>query len=135
MVAKRTNRLDDTTSTWPLDARQRVTFSPYFRPFQKCWVMWLRPFSNSGLPIGTFNLTETPIMFRDDLRLGIHHVGLALRDPEAFAAAWNEGRNDYQWPVWLSLLATAIVGTTTYGMTMGLLGGAGDIFYKSFACT
>jgi len=74
-------------------------------------------------------------MFRDDLRLGIHHVGLALRDPEAFAAAWNEGRNDYQWPVWLSLLATAIVGTTTYGMTMGLLGGAGDIFYKSVVCT
>ncbi len=74
-------------------------------------------------------------MFRDDLRLGIHHVGLALRDPEAFAAAWNEGRSDYQWPVWIALLATAIVGTTTYGMTMGLLGGAGDIFYKSFVCT
>src|SRR6185436_18839073 len=74
-------------------------------------------------------------MFRDDLRVGIHHVGLALRDPEAFATAWNEGHSEYQWPVWISLLATAILGTTTYGMTMGLLGGAGDIFYKAFVCT
>jgi hypothetical protein len=74
-------------------------------------------------------------MFRDDLRLGIRQVGIALRDPEAFAVAWNEGRNDYQWPVWVALLATAIVGTTTYGMTMGLLGGAGDIFFKGFICT
>jgi hypothetical protein len=74
-------------------------------------------------------------MFRDDLRLGIRQVGVALRDPEAFAVAWNDGRTDYQWPVWVSLLATAIVGTTTYGMTMGLLGGAGDIFFKGFICT
>jgi hypothetical protein len=74
-------------------------------------------------------------MFRDELRLGIRQVGVALRDPEAFAVAWNEGRNDYQWPVWIALLATAIVGTTTYGMTMGLLGGASDIFFKGFICT
>jgi hypothetical protein len=74
-------------------------------------------------------------MFRDDLRMGVRQVGVALRDPEAFAVAWNEGRNDYQWPVWVSLLATAIVGTTTYGMTMGLLGGAGDILFKGFICT
>jgi hypothetical protein len=74
-------------------------------------------------------------MFRDDLRTGIRHVGLALRDPEAFAAAWNVGERTYQWPVWLSLLITAIVGTTTYGMTMGLLGGANDIAYKGFICT
>lgn len=74
-------------------------------------------------------------MFRDDVRLGIQQVGVALRDPEAFAVAWNEGRNNYQWPVWAALLATAIVGTTTYGMTMGLLGGAGDIFFKGFICT
>jgi hypothetical protein len=74
-------------------------------------------------------------MFRDDVRLGIQQVSVALRDPEAFAVAWNEGRNNYQWPVWIALLATAIVGTTTYGMTMGLLGGAGDIFFKGFICT
>jgi hypothetical protein len=74
-------------------------------------------------------------MFRDDLRMGVRHVGVALRDPEAFAVAWNEGWHDYQWPVWVALLATAIVGTTTYGMTMGLLGGAGDIVFKGFICT
>ncbi len=74
-------------------------------------------------------------MFRDQLRDGVHHVGLALRDPEEFAVAWNEGRSAYPWAVWVALLATAIVGTTTYGMTMGLLGGAGDIFHKAFVCT
>ncbi len=74
-------------------------------------------------------------MFRDDLRMGVRQVGVALRDPEAFAVAWNEGRKTYQWPVWVALLATAIVGTTTYGMTMGLLGGAGNIVFKGFICT
>ncbi len=74
-------------------------------------------------------------MSRNHLRAGLSHVGLALRDPEEFALAWNEGRAGYQWPVWAALLATAIAGTTTYGMTMGLMGGAGDIAYKSFVCT
>lgn len=74
-------------------------------------------------------------MFRQHLRAGVHHVGLALRDPEEFAVAWNDGRIIYAWPVWAALLATAILGTTTYGMTMGLLGGAGDIAYKGFICT
>ena len=74
-------------------------------------------------------------MFRNYLRTGLSHVGLALRDPEEFAVAWNDGRAGYQWPVWAGLLATAIAGTTTYGMTMGLLGGAGDIAYKGFICT
>ena len=49
--------------------------------------------------------------------------------------AWNEGQTDYQWPVGAALLATAITGTTTYGMTMGLLGGPGDVVYKGFVCT
>src|SRR3954452_5787823 len=97
---------------------------------------WLSSASDCGFTIRhTLSYRETKIMFRDDLRLGVRHVGVALRDPEAFAVAWNEGRNNYQWPVWGSLLATAIVGTTTYGMTMGLLGGAGDIFFKGFICT
>ena len=74
-------------------------------------------------------------MLRDQLRTGVTHVGLALRDPETFARYWNDGQKLYAWPVWLALLATAVVGTTTYGMTMGLLGGAGDIFYKGFICT
>jgi hypothetical protein len=74
-------------------------------------------------------------MLRENLRTGVRHVGLALRDPEAFAAAWNDGLSQYPLPVWMALLATAIAGTATYGMTMGLLGGADDILYKGFVCT
>lgn len=74
-------------------------------------------------------------MLRDHVRWGVAHVGLALRDPEDFAVAWNSGAILYRWPVWLALLVTAILGTVTYGMTMGLLGGAHDIFLKGFLCT
>lgn len=69
------------------------------------------------------------------LQSGISHVGQALRTPEEFALAWNSGAACYRWWVWVSLMATAIVGTTTYGMTMGLLGGTGDVLYKGLACT
>jgi hypothetical protein len=68
-------------------------------------------------------------------RSGIAHVGQALRMPEEFAVAWNDGTVRYRWWVWISLVATAILGTTTYGMTMGLLGGTGDVLYKGLACT
>ena len=74
-------------------------------------------------------------MLRENLSVGITQVGLALRDPEEFTAGWNEGRNAYRPVVWAALLAAAITGTTTYGMTMGLLGGAGAIFHKGFICT
>ena len=69
------------------------------------------------------------------LRSGIAHVGQALRMPEEFAVRWNDGTAQYRWWVWASLMATAILGTTTYGMTMGLLGGTGDVLYKGLACT
>ena len=39
-------------------------------------------------------------MLRSQLRAGLSHVGLALRDPEEFAVAWNDGRVGYPWPVW-----------------------------------
>ncbi len=74
-------------------------------------------------------------MFREQVKSGIVHVGLALRDPEEFAMRWNMGQVHYRWWVWASLLATAILGTMTYGMTMGLMGGTGDILYKAVACT
>lgn len=74
-------------------------------------------------------------MNSDRLRSGVFHVGQALRDPEAFAVAWNSGQVRYPWWVWLSLAATAILGTTTYGMTMGLLGGPASMFSKGLACT
>ncbi len=74
-------------------------------------------------------------MLRTQLRSGIAHVGMALRMPEDFAVAWNDGTARYRWWVWASLLATAILGTTLYGMTMGLLGGTADVLYKGLACT
>jgi hypothetical protein len=74
-------------------------------------------------------------MLAAQLRSGIAHVGQALRTPEEFAVRWNDGTARYRWWVWLSLMATAILGTTTYGMTMGLLGNTGDVLYKGLACT
>lgn len=72
---------------------------------------------------------------RQQIRLGIAHVGLALREPEEFADRWRTGEARYGRWVWLSLLATAILGTTTYGMTMGLLGRPGDVLVKGMTCT
>jgi len=74
-------------------------------------------------------------MKREQLKSGLVHVGLALRDPELFAVRWNSGEVQYRWWVWGSLLVTAIAGTLTYGMTMGILGTTSDVFYKAFACT
>lgn len=74
-------------------------------------------------------------MLRNQLRSGVAHVGLALRRPEDFALAWHNGSASYPWWVWGSLVATAILGTTTYGMTMGLLGGTGDVLRKGLTCT
>ena len=74
-------------------------------------------------------------MFREQLRSGVAHVGLALREPEAFAVRWNRGEVQYRWWVWASLVATAMLGTTTYGMTMGLLGRTEDVLFKGLTCT
>ncbi len=73
-------------------------------------------------------------MIRNQLRSGIAHVGQALRDPEEFAVRWNRGEVNYSWWVWFSLMMTAVLGTTTYGMTMGLIG-EDSVFYKSVALT
>lgn len=69
------------------------------------------------------------------LRAGLRHVGQALRDPESFAARWNDGEARYRWWVWGALLATAAGGTAAYGLTMGLLGGATDVLYKGAGLT
>ncbi len=72
---------------------------------------------------------------RHDMRAGIEHVGQALRDPELFAERWNAGEANYRWWVWAALTLTAILGTSTYGMTMGLLGGTEDVLQKGFRLT
>ncbi len=74
-------------------------------------------------------------MFRAQFQSGIAHVGLALREPEEFAARWNEHQVQYRWWVWISLMTTAILGTMTYGMTMGLSGNVRDVVLKGLACT
>ena len=72
-------------------------------------------------------------MFRSQLRESIAHVGQALREPEEFAVRWDRGEARYDWWVWLALFLTAGVGTTTYGMTMGILGGPRQIFWCGFS--
>ena len=74
-------------------------------------------------------------MFREQLQSGISHVGLALREPEEFAVRWNRHEVEYRWGVWVSLMATAILGTMTYGMTMGLGGHVRDVAMKGVTCT
>ena len=72
-------------------------------------------------------------MVRSHLRDSIAHVGQALRDPEEFALRWQRGEVQYAWSVWLALFLTAGIGTTTYGMTMGILGGPRQIFWCGFS--
>ena len=55
------------------------------------------------------------------------------REPEAFTRPWHGGEVPYSWWVFVALALTAILGTSTYGLTMGLLGGPGDIFWTRFA--
>ena len=74
-------------------------------------------------------------MLRDQIRSGIHHVGLALREPEEFAVRSAIGEVRYPWWVWIALGMTAVLGTTTYGMTMGLMGGTSEIVHKGLMCT
>ena len=62
-------------------------------------------------------------MLRTRLRAGITHVGQALREPEAFALRWHREGTPFHWSVFTALALTAILGTTTYGMIMGLAPG------------
>jgi hypothetical protein len=74
-------------------------------------------------------------MVRTQLRSGIAHVGLALREPEKFARRFHDGEVHYSWWIFAALVSTAILGTTTYGLTMGLLGGPREILLDALRCT
>jgi hypothetical protein len=74
-------------------------------------------------------------MLRERLRASAAHVGVALREPEAFALRWHREGTPYPWSVFLALTLTAILGTTTYGMIMGLLGGPQRMFAGGLYCT
>ena len=70
-------------------------------------------------------------MFRESLG----HIGAALHEPEEFAWRWHQQGKPYPWWVFVALIATAILGTTTYGMTMGLLGGTSRMLVNGLTCT
>jgi len=74
-------------------------------------------------------------MWRLSARIALHHVQAALWDPESFARRWQTGESVYRWPVWAGLAFTAILGTFTYGMSMGLLSGPAEVLRKGIACT
>src|SRR5438034_3210888 len=74
-------------------------------------------------------------MFRSRLRLGLAHIGQALREPEAFAVRWHREPAPYAWWVFAALAVTAIAGTTTYGLTLGVLGGPQRMAACALACT
>jgi hypothetical protein len=74
-------------------------------------------------------------MLRQRLRASLGHVGLALKEPEAFALCWHQEGTPYPWSVFAALALTAILGTTTYGMIMGLLTGPADMLAGGLYCT
>jgi hypothetical protein len=74
-------------------------------------------------------------MLQTRLRASLGHIGQALREPEAFALRWHQQGAPYDAWVFAALGLTAIVGTTTYGLTMGILHGPGRMFQTALACT
>jgi hypothetical protein len=74
-------------------------------------------------------------MLQREMRTGIGHIGQALRDPEAFAVRWQREGNPYGWWVFAALALTSIVGTTAYGMVMGMLGGPTTMALDGLRCT
>jgi hypothetical protein len=74
-------------------------------------------------------------MFRNRLRTSLAHIGQALREPEAFALRWHQEGAPYDWMVFAALSLTAIVGTTTYGIVMGILGGPAEMLLDGLRFT
>ena len=69
------------------------------------------------------------------LRLALGQVGEALREPEAFALRWHRDGSPYDVWVFAALALTAIVGTTFYGLVMGLLDGPHVMLLSGLRCT
>ena len=70
-----------------------------------------------------------------ELRTSLTHIHQALKEPEEFALRWQNNEQRYPWWVWIALVSTAVVGTTTYGMTMGIQGGVDRILAAGVSCT
>jgi hypothetical protein len=67
-------------------------------------------------------------MIRERLRHNLVFIHEALRQPEDFAIRWHVEGRPYSWSVFAALALTAIVGTTTYGLILGLREGLGEMF-------
>src|SRR5262249_9593128 len=78
---------------------------------------------------------EEGVMLHGRLRDGLAHVGQALRDPEAFTLRWHREGAPYAWWVFAALALTAVAGTLSYGLTLGILGGPGRMASCALACT
>lgn len=74
-------------------------------------------------------------MHHQTIHEALTHVGIALRHPEEFAARWHRGDVTYGTPIWMSLILTAMAGTTCYGMTMGIGQGLAAIGAKAVTLT
>lgn len=74
-------------------------------------------------------------MIRDRLRAALAHVGQALRDPEDFTLRWQREGTPYAWEVFAALALTAIAGTLSYGLTLGVLGGPSRMAACALSCT
>src|SRR5262249_52025609 len=74
-------------------------------------------------------------MLRTRLHASLAHIGQALREPEAFALRWHREPAPYAWWVFAALALTAIAGTLSYGLTLGILGGPPRMVACALACT
>jgi hypothetical protein len=74
-------------------------------------------------------------MLQTRLRASLGHIGQALREPEVFAWRWHREGAPYDAWVFAALALTAIAGTTTYGLTMGVLQGPSRMLACGLACT
>jgi hypothetical protein len=62
-------------------------------------------------------------MLQARVRDSLAHIGQALREPETFARRWHDHDAIYNWSVFTALGLTAVMGTATYGLIMGMAGG------------
>jgi hypothetical protein len=74
-------------------------------------------------------------MNRHRLRAAVAHVGQALREPEDFALRWHREGAPYGGAVFAALALTSILGTTAYGLIVGLSGGPGAMLRGGLRCT
>jgi hypothetical protein len=74
-------------------------------------------------------------MSRTRLREGLAYVAEALYEPEAFARRWQVEGAPYPLGVFIALAFTAMAGTVSYGLAMGLPGGAARMFQDALSCT